>query len=106
MGCLTRIRPIVVGAASACAVLALFFSPDVRAVASALVTITNTASNPALTKAADNPALNAFGTRMFPSASTYASFTVPPGKYLVIDSVSDPLVSSRPAWHPLATSRG
>jgi len=65
--------------------------------AAALVSVTNTAANPVPTKAADNPALNSFGTRLYPNVRDYASFIVPAGKYLVIDSVSGFITGSNTA---------
>jgi hypothetical protein len=81
-------RPWILAALGASVVFGLALSPQARAVASALVTITNTAANPVPTRNVDNRAQNAFATRLYPNASADASFTVPAGKYLVIDSVS------------------
>ena len=81
-------RPILIGVASACAVLALVSSRPVQAVASALVTVTNTSTNPVPVSAVDDRTAQAFGQRVFPSVHNYASITVPAGKHLVITGVT------------------
>ncbi|CAM3882470.1 hypothetical protein [Roseateles saccharophilus] len=81
-------RPFLLGALGACLVLGFGLSRDVRGAAAALVQVTNTALNPVITKAADNPARSAFATRVFPTVRSASSFVVPAGKYLVINSVT------------------
>lgn len=80
-------RPVLLGAIGALAVLSLGLSANVRGAAAALVQVTNGAANPVMTKAVDDPARTAFGTRVFPNVRSAASIQVPPNKYLVIDTV-------------------
>lgn len=79
------IRQVALGAAGATLALGLFMSNDVRAVAAALVNVTNTSANPVPTRSTD--ILNNFSTRVFPSYSNPGRIVVPAGKYLVITSV-------------------
>ncbi|HTS21042.1 MAG TPA: hypothetical protein VMN79_04440 [Casimicrobiaceae bacterium] len=87
MSKLRAIRPYVMGALGFAAVIAIV-SPDARSAAAALVFVTNTSANPVPTKAADNPALSAWGVRVYPNVRAPVLFTVPAGKYLVINDVS------------------
>jgi hypothetical protein len=80
------IKQFAIGAAGATLVGGMFLSADVRAVAAALVNVTNTAANPVPTRSTD--ILNVFATRVFPNARAPATFAVPAGKYLVITSVT------------------
>ncbi len=82
------LRPYLIGAAGACAVLALGLSQQVHAVAAALVSVTNTSSNPVPVTTVDDRVAHAFGTRVYPNVRAYASLVVPAGKRLVIDGVS------------------
>jgi len=81
-------RPYLIGIASACAVLAIGLSRPVHAVASALVTVVNTASNPVPVSPIEDRTTQAFGQRVFPSVHNYASIAVPAGKRLVITGVT------------------
>jgi hypothetical protein len=81
-------RPYLIGAVSACAVLALGLSREVHAVASALVTVVNTSANPIPVKHVDDRVTQAFGFRTFPNVRTFSSVTVPAGKRMVITGVS------------------
>ncbi len=81
-------RPILIGAASACAVLALGLSPRVHAVASALVTVVNTSANPVTVASVDDRVAQPAVFRVYPNVRAYATFVVPAGKRLVITSVS------------------
>ena len=56
--------------------------------AAALVSVTNTFSNPVPTRASDNPAFQAWGARVFPNVRAYASLVVPAGKYLVMNDIT------------------
>jgi len=87
MSKLQVLRPYLLGALGLAPVIAIV-SPEVRSAAAALVLVTNTSANPVPTKAADNAAFTAWGTRLFPNVRNYASFTVPAGKYLVINDIS------------------
>ena len=82
------LRPVLIGVASACAVLALGLSREVHAVASALVTVVNTSANPVPVASIDDRAAHPFGTRVFPSVSNYATIVVPADKRLVLTGVS------------------
>lgn len=84
----TSFRPVLIGAVSACAVLALGLSREVHAVAAALVSVTNTNSNPVPVRSVDYSVSQAFGTRVFPNPRQPSTLTVPAGKRLVITSVS------------------
>lgn len=88
MTSLRTMRPYLIGAAGACAVLALGLSQQVHAVAAALVSVTNTSANPVPVSAVDERVTRPFGTRVFPNVRTYASFTVPADKRLIITSVT------------------
>ena len=59
-----------------------------QAVASALVTVTNTSANPVPVAGIDDRTAQAFGTRLFPSVRNYATIAVPAGKRLVITGVT------------------
>jgi hypothetical protein len=85
---LQTMRPYLAGAVGACAVLALGLSQQVHAVAAALVSVTNTSANPVPVSSVDERVTRAFGTRTFPNARQYSSFTVPADKRLVITSVT------------------
>jgi hypothetical protein len=78
----------LIGVASACAVLALGLSPQVHAVASALVTVVNTSANPVAVASIDDRVAHPFGQRVFPNVRAYATIAVPAGKRLVITGVS------------------
>ncbi len=77
-------RAYAAGALGAAALAAVVMAPEVKAAAAALVNVVNTIANPVPTRAADHPALNTWGMRIFPSASG-VTINVPPDKYLVID---------------------
>ena len=81
-------RPILIGIASACAVLAIGLSRPVQAVASALVTVTNTSANPVPVTSTDERIPQAFGFRTFPNVRQSSTFVVPAGKRMVITSVT------------------
>jgi hypothetical protein len=81
-------RPYLIGAASACAVLALGLSREVHAVASALVTIVNTSANPVQVTHVDDHVVQPVGFRTFPNVRQASTVTVPAGKKFVITSVS------------------
>ena len=81
-------RPVLIGIASACAVLAIGLSRPVQAVASALVTVTNTSANPVPVSPIEDRTSQAFGQRVFPSVHNYAMIAVPAGKRLVITGVT------------------
>ena len=81
-------RPIVIGAASACAVLAIGMSRPVQAVNAALVNVTNTSANRVPVASVDDRTLQPFGMRVFPSVRNYASIAVPADKRLVITGVT------------------
>jgi hypothetical protein len=85
---LQTLRPLLIGVAGACAVLALGLSKDVRAVAAALVTVTNTSANPVPVTNVDDQILHAFGTRVFPNVRDPVTITVPANKRLVINSIT------------------
>ncbi|MEO5685763.1 MAG: hypothetical protein ABIR54_00235 [Burkholderiaceae bacterium] len=85
---LQTMRPYLIGAAGACAVLALGLSQQVHAVAAAFVSVTNTSANPVPISSVDERVTRPFGTRTFPNVRAYSSFTVPADKRLVITSVS------------------
>ncbi len=82
------LRPVLIGIASACAVLALGLSREVHAVASALVTVVNTGANPVPVSSVDDRAAHAYGQRVFPSVHGTASIVVPADKRLVITEVT------------------
>jgi len=82
------LRPYLIGAVGACAVLALGLSQQVHAVAAALVSITNTSANPVPVTSVDDRVAHAFGTRVYPNVRAYASLTVPAGKRMIITDVS------------------
>ena len=84
----SSVRPILIGVASACAVLAIGLSRPVQAVASALVTVVNTSANPVPVTSVDDRTAQAFGQRVFPSVHGTASIVVPAGKRLVITGVT------------------
>ncbi|MCK9686404.1 hypothetical protein [Scleromatobacter humisilvae] len=81
-------RPILIGAASACAVLAVGMSRPVQAVNAALVNVTNTSANRVPVAAVDDRTLQPFGTRLFPSVRNYATIAVPADKRLVLTGVT------------------
>ena len=81
-------RPVLIGIASACAVLAIGMSRPVHAVASALVTVVNTSANPIPVTTTDERIPQAFGLRTFPNVRQSSTVTVPAGKRMVITSVS------------------
>ena len=81
-------RPYLIGAASACAVLALGLSREVHAVASALVTVVNTSANPIPVTHVDDRVAQPFGFRTFPNVRTFSTVAVPAGKRMVITSVT------------------
>jgi hypothetical protein len=85
---LQLIRPYLIGAVGACAVLALGLSQEVHAVAAALVSVTNTSANPVPVTSVDDRVAHAFGTRVFPNVNAPAMITVPAGRRLVIESVT------------------
>jgi hypothetical protein len=85
---LQTMRPYLIGAAGACAVVALGLSQQVHAVAAALVSVTNTSANPVPISAVDERVTRPFGTRVFPNVRAYASITVPADKRLIITSVT------------------
>ena len=85
---LQTMRPYLIGAAGACAVLALGLSQQVHAVAAAFVSVTNTSANPVPVSSVDERVTRAFGMRVFPSVFAYATIVVPADKRLVITSVS------------------
>src|SRR6516225_474973 len=83
------VRTLFIGAVGMAAGGLVVMAPQVHAIAAALVQVTNTATNPVLTKRVDDPALHAWGTRVYPGYPNYvASFTVPADKYTVIDRLS------------------
>jgi len=82
------LKPLVIGVASAGAVLALGLTPAVHAVTSALVTVVNTGANPVAVASVDPRVAQPFGMRVFPNVRQYATFVVPAGKKLVITSVT------------------
>ncbi len=81
-------RPYLIGAVSACAVLAVGLSREVHAVASALVTVVNTSANPIPVTHVDDRVTQAFGFRTFPNVRAFSTVVVPAGKRMVITSVS------------------
>lgn len=81
-------RPVLIGAVSACAVLAIGLSREVHAVASALVTVVNTSANPVAVSAVDDRVTQAFGFRTFPNVRQFSTVVVPAGKRMVITSVT------------------
>ena len=81
-------RPYLIGIASACAVLAIGLSRPVHAVASALVTVVNTSTNPVAVTSVDERLAQPFGFRTFPNVRQASTATVPAGKRMVITSVS------------------
>ena len=81
-------RPILIGTAAACAVLALGLSRPVQAINAALVSVTNTGANPVPVASVDDRVAHPFAQRVFPNVRSYATLTVPAGKKLVIDSVT------------------
>ena len=85
---LQTMRPYLIGAAGACALLALGLSQQVHAVAAAFVSVTNTSANPVAVSSVDERVTRPFGMRVYPNVRTYASFTVPADKRLVITSMS------------------
>ncbi len=87
MSTLRNFRPYFLGAFGM-AVMAMIISPEVRSAAAALVSVTNTFTNPVPTRGADNPAFQGFGTRLFPSARNISTIVVPAGKYLVLTDIS------------------
>ncbi len=88
MTSLQTMRPYLIGAAGACAALALGLSQPVHAVAAALVSVTNTSANPVPVASVDERVTRPFGTRIYPNVRAYASITVPADKRLVITNVS------------------
>jgi hypothetical protein len=85
---LQTMRPYLIGAAGACAVLALGLSQQVHAVAAAFVSVTNTSANPVPVSSVDERVTRPFGQRVFPNVRSYASIIVPADKRLVITSVT------------------
>src|ERR1700712_5773090 len=88
MTSLRTVRPNLMGAAGACAVLALGLSQQVHAVAAALVSVTNTSANPVPVSAVDERVTRPFAVRVFPNVRAYAPLTVPADKRLIITSVT------------------
>ena len=88
MTSLRTMRPYLIGAAGACAVLALGLSQQVHAVAAALVSVTNTSANPVPVSAVDERVTRPFAVRVFPNVRAYATLTVPADKRLIITSVT------------------
>jgi hypothetical protein len=75
-----------VGAVALVATLLTLSAPKaVHAVVAALVQVTNTTANPVPVVSTDNPALQPFGTLLFADSPPNFSFTVPPGKTLVME---------------------
>lgn len=81
-------RPVLIGIASACVVLAVGMSREVHAVASALVTVVNTSANPIPVASTDDRIPQAFGFRTFPNVRQTSTVTVPAGKRMVITGIS------------------
>ena len=80
-------RHVAAGAAlGACLVLGVLSSHEARAVAAALVNITNTAANPVPTRETDR--FNGWGARVNPNPRTAANVVVPAGKRLVVTSIT------------------
>jgi len=85
---LQTMRPYLIGAGCACAVVALVLSPQAHAIAAAFVSVTNTSANPVPISAVDERVTRPYGTRVYPNVRSYASITVPADKRLVITSVT------------------
>lgn len=85
---LRSFKPLMIGVASAGAVLALGLTPAVHAVTSALVTVVNTAANPVAVASVDPRVAQPFAARVYPNVYSYDSIDVPAGKKLVITSVT------------------
>ncbi|MHB8525838.1 MAG: hypothetical protein ACYDD2_06740 [Candidatus Acidiferrales bacterium] len=92
MNVLRRIAMAISGTVVVALVLTLAVPRAAHAVLSALVTITNTASNPVPTQAVDNPALQSFDGEGFCTFSggdcTAGVFSVPIGMTAVVQDVS------------------
>ena len=85
---LRPLGPLVIGVASACAVLALGLFPAVHAVSAALVTVVSTSANPVAVASVDPRVAQSFNTRVYPSVYSSDTITVPAGKKLVITGVT------------------